>query len=186
MQKILGSHWKSSPKDWLLSLCLRPAADHGPYVAWQTQLISEHTARTETLSHAPVKAWPTSTPGGILICCDLLALVSRGFKIDVVMEGERRWREQRMDLAGTHPGTSSHGLGTLLVWIGWKKLFSPFCPLPCPVGWATDGKILPYHFFFFFFGLRTKIECLDHGELCHLLSWRLPLDKINTSISGIM
>lgn len=91
MQKILGSHWKSSPKDWLLSLCLRPAADHGPYVAWQTQLISEHADRTETLSHAPVKAWPTNTPGGILICYNLLVLVSKSFK----RVGGWLWRMER-------------------------------------------------------------------------------------------
>lgn len=90
MQKILGSHWKSSPKDWLLSLCLRPAADHGTYVAWQTQLISGHAARTETLSHAPVKAWPTNTPGGILICYNLLVLVSKSFK-----RGGGGWRMER-------------------------------------------------------------------------------------------
>lgn len=150
MQKILGSHWKSSPKDWLLSLRLRPAADHSPYVAWQTQLISEHAARTETLSHAPAKAWPTSTQGGILICCNLLALVSKGFKIDVVVEGERRWREQRMDLAGVHPSTRSQGLGKLLGWIGWKKLFRPFWGVPYPARWDEPQMAKSYHFFFFF------------------------------------
>lgn len=88
MQKILGSHWKSSPKDWLLSLCLRAAADHVPYVAWQTQLISEHAARTEILSHRPVKAWPT-TPGCILIYYDLFRLASKSFKTDGRMERAR-------------------------------------------------------------------------------------------------
>lgn len=113
MQKILGSHWKSSPKDWLLSLCLRPAADHGPYVAWQTQLISEHADRTETLSHAPVKAWPANTPGGILICYNLLVLVSKSFKRG---GGDGGWRERRMNSAGVHPSARCHAQRALTGW----------------------------------------------------------------------
>lgn len=113
MQKILGNHWKSSPKHWLLSLCLRPAADHGPYVAWQTELISEHAGRTETLSHAPVKAWLTSTPGGKLICYNLLVLVSKSLKRG---GGDGGWRGQRMNLAGVHPRAHCHGLRALMGW----------------------------------------------------------------------
>lgn len=35
---------------------------------------------SETLSHAPVKAWPTNTLGDILICCNLLVPVPKSFK----------------------------------------------------------------------------------------------------------
>lgn len=67
----------------------------------------------ETLSHAPVKAWPTNTPGGILICCNLLVPVPRSFKRG---GGDGGWRQWRMNVAGVHPRAHCHGLRALMWW----------------------------------------------------------------------
>lgn len=129
MQKILGSHWKSSPKDWLLSLCLRPVADHGPYVAWQTQLISEHAATTlkHSVMHQLKLGLPT--PRSIVMCCNLLVPVPKSFK---------RWGEWRMKTAkdecswSSPKGTLPWPEGTNVMNCSCQRLLGRFQPCSWP------------------------------------------------------
>lgn len=102
--------------------------------------------------------------------------------------------------AGWHPSlASTPGLGVPLAgpqppwslarWWGGLQLarhwaaspLEPWHHLYLGSSWAD----FPYCITFFFWPKNT-IACLDHDELCHLISWRWALDKLNTGISGRM
>lgn len=103
---------------------------------------------SETLSHAPVKAWPTNTPGGFIICCNLLVPVPKSFTRSWRMktaEDESSWSSPKGTLPwseGTNVMDCScqHLLGDFqhCSWprttfqFNWPSTKQPIQPSSCP------------------------------------------------------